>query len=234
MTKAELISYYADLIILQYKGKPRARAHVELLCDMVTIDLLPLDIKGAFDLDSAVGVQLDSIGKYMGASRSGYGFDSFITLTDEDYRKLIKLLIVKNYSDATLYDMKNIINEYFGTSIILFDFKGMRMGYYLDISVGSNNLAQLVVNNGILPAPMGVQLSASIYAPDINIFYGLVTYQSPVAYNNTPLNTYEDYRLTRPWLQYSDSVEEGAILLGIGTEDGSDLLTQEDDSFLYY
>lgn len=234
MTLDELKEYYKDLLIIQYRNKSKARDHIGLLVDVFSHDLLPLQVRNAFDLDSSTGSQLDTIGSIVGAERNGRGFDRFIELNDNDYRELIRFAIIKNHSNATLYEMKNLLYDYFGNDVLLYDYKRMRMGYMISGNIGSNDLAQRVVADDILAFPMAVTRSAAIYAPDITGFYGFVTYQNPIPVNNSPFNTYQDYRLDRPWLLYQDAVEEGAILLLIQNEDNDGFMLQEDGSKLYF
>ena len=69
MTNNELIEYYAKLLILQYKGMPKAeatiRAFLKIICILELID----SIEEGYNIDDAVGVQLDVLGKYIGVSR---------------------------------------------------------------------------------------------------------------------------------------------------------------------
>lgn len=61
---------YSDLLIWQYKDKPKAKATVEGLCaiaDNTRRGLL--ELMEVFDLDSATGAQLDLIGLHVGLSR---------------------------------------------------------------------------------------------------------------------------------------------------------------------
>lgn len=207
MTKEELIEYYADLLIIQYRNKPKAKATIELLADLFTVDLLPLNVKNAFDLDTAIGVQLDSIGKYMGITRTGVDLDNNPqTLDDDDFRTLIKLFIVKNYSDATLYEMKEIMFQYFGNDIMLFDYKGMRIGYFLSSAAGSDDLAKFIVANNYLPSPMGVGFSATIYIDSLDGIYGFVSYQLPTVTTQAPFNDYNDFDTETKWLSYEDAI----------------------------
>ena len=72
MTNEELADYYASLLILQYATKPKAVATIQTTVTPVIMNQLPTAIQDGFDLDTAVGVQLDTMGKYVGASRRGY------------------------------------------------------------------------------------------------------------------------------------------------------------------
>lgn len=62
MTTQELIDYYANLLILQYIGQPRAYATIQALVEPTIMDQLPITVQNAFDLETAVGAQLDTIG----------------------------------------------------------------------------------------------------------------------------------------------------------------------------
>lgn len=205
MTTSEIIQYYADLLILQYIGKPRAYATIEALVKMVIMDQLPLEVESAFNIDTAVGNQLDTLGKYAGVTRSGYGFTSFITLDDDDFRQLIKVAIIKNTSFSDLGTIQTLLNQFFPGELFVFDFKNMRMGYFMADTVGSQDLAELFVKEGLLPKPMGVQLAALIYAPVIDSFFGFQTYLTE-PYNNNPFNTYADYQMDWPWLSYQNGI----------------------------
>jgi hypothetical protein len=65
----ELIQYYTDLLILQYQGKPRARATVELFVRvLMTFDLIR-QIENGYSIDTSVGAQQDVLGNIFGTSR---------------------------------------------------------------------------------------------------------------------------------------------------------------------
>ena len=64
-----LIDYYTNLLIIQYHDKPKAIATAELLVGELMIYDTLVDIREAYNIDTAVGVQLDIIGKYTGVNR---------------------------------------------------------------------------------------------------------------------------------------------------------------------
>ena len=68
----ELIRYFTNLLILQYRNKPKAKATIETLATNLfsndTGGIFPLDVENAYDLDNASQKQLDVIGKYIGYS----------------------------------------------------------------------------------------------------------------------------------------------------------------------
>lgn len=80
--------YFSDLLILQYRNKPRAKATIETLVELTFSDttgnILPIEVQNAYDIDTAVGHQLDIIGKYLGYNRQlnfhiddAYTFDEY-------------------------------------------------------------------------------------------------------------------------------------------------------------
>jgi len=69
----EIIEYFINLLILQYRNKPKARATIEALA-RATLDggddkIFPIEVQNAYDLDTATGKQLDVLGKYIGYDR---------------------------------------------------------------------------------------------------------------------------------------------------------------------
>ena len=179
-----------------------------------TDQTLPLTVQDAFNLIGdedklAVGKQLDTIGKYVGVKRTAQGLTSLITLDDADFRTLIKLSIVKNSSGSSLAEIQNILHIFFPGQLLVFDYANMTMNYMLSSGLGSQNLVELFITQGLLPRPMAVQVSVVIYAPTINRFFGFRTYELPAS-NNTPFNTYEDYDMNSPWLLY-----QYALIIGM-------------------
>lgn len=68
-----LIDYYTNLLIIQYNGKPKARAIISLFVEQVLSDGIIFDIQNGFNILTAVGVQLDMLGKLVGVDRTYIG-----------------------------------------------------------------------------------------------------------------------------------------------------------------
>lgn len=64
-----IIDYYVNLLIIQYANQPKAQATIELFVTQVEANGLLFQIRDAFDIDTAIGVQLDTLGKYIGVNR---------------------------------------------------------------------------------------------------------------------------------------------------------------------
>ncbi|AFC22586.1 hypothetical protein phi1422_0066 [Bdellovibrio phage phi1422] len=232
MTDQELLQYYADLLILQYRDKPKASATVKAYVNLLISGQLPLAVQNAFDIETAVGKQLDVIGKIVGVTRDGYTFSEAIVLNDDDYRKMIKMKIFLNNSDSSLYSIQNLIALYFQGLMKVYDYQDMSMSYALSSAFGSQDLVEVFINKGLLPRPMGVGLGATIYHPTMK-FFGFRTYQAENP-NAFPFNTYDNYNEQAPWLLYAYAVNATTtvdeLLLtedgvnNIITEDGEDIL----------
>lgn len=206
MTTQEIIDYYTNLLIIQYNNKPKAIAHIDTLVSPVVMDQLPVDVQDAFNIDTAVGVQLDTLGKYAGVSRTGVDNSGSITLTDADYRQLIKFAIIKNNGGSSLSDIIALIQIFFPSGgFRVYDYSNMRMSYLIDNSIGSLDLARMIVINKLLPKPMGVEDGSLIFDANIDNFFGMRNY---LFINPTirPFNNYTSYNQTWVWASYSMAV----------------------------
>lgn len=70
MTLRELTDYYALLLIYEYRGLPRANAQMQLYAKQAVADFLAGQVQTCFVLNSAIGAQLDTLGKYIGINRN--------------------------------------------------------------------------------------------------------------------------------------------------------------------
>jgi len=136
-----LVSDYTDLVTSQHADKPKFMAMVSAVtqCFVDQQNVLG-SIPPAFDLDDAVGVQLDAVGLWVGIGRQvdtpltgvyfsfdteGVGFDQGVwqgpfdpsngvtTLDDDTYRLLIRARIGANHWDGTLDSAAEILNSIF-------------------------------------------------------------------------------------------------------------------------
>jgi hypothetical protein len=69
----ELIAYYASLLIIQYNNKPKASAHIAALVTEAMIYDIAIAVRDGFNIDSAIGKQLDIVSKIIGVSRTVTG-----------------------------------------------------------------------------------------------------------------------------------------------------------------
>lgn len=164
-------------------------------------DTLPIAVREAFNLvpgtATAVGVQLDILGKYVGVTRNG--------LDDADFLQLIRLAIIRNSADSSLASIQTFLQTYFPNEIRVFDYQNMRLSYLVSTSIGSQSLVRQFVSENLLPKPAGVQLATTVFAPDITKFFGFRTYHAPL-HQASGYNTYTTYSMAKPWLSYKDGI----------------------------
>ncbi len=65
-----LTGYYGRLLAYQYRDRPNATRQIQLWAKQAVADYLAGDLLTCFDIDQAVGAQLDILGKYVGVSRN--------------------------------------------------------------------------------------------------------------------------------------------------------------------
>ncbi|MBO7735892.1 MAG: DUF2612 domain-containing protein [Methanobrevibacter sp.] len=186
---SEYTDYYADLLILQYKTQPKARATISALTEKVIADGLLLDVINGFNLLTAEGKQLDLLGKYIGLSRNvkeEVSSPSTVILTDEQYRLLLQLKIVCNTSYSSTSQIRKALFQLFPDDIRVFDDRTMEMEYQL--SERFDGLEQVIISEELLPFPMGLGFNV-IIVPDLLKLYGYYGYDG---LNNNP-NGYSSY-----------------------------------------
>lgn len=65
----EIIDYYANLLIIQYNDKPKAKATIALFVKELLADGVMLSVRDGYKIENAVGKQLDILGKWVGIDR---------------------------------------------------------------------------------------------------------------------------------------------------------------------
>lgn len=167
---------------------------------------LPLAVQDAFNLIEGTGVatgaQLDILGKYAGVSRTGLGFTQSITLDDADYYRLIQMAIVLNSAGSSLATIQDFLLLFFPGEIFVFDYQDMTMSYIISQGIGSPDLVQLFVTEGLLPVPMAV--GVTVFNPISAKLFSFRTYEAESS--GFPFNDYIDYNQTWTWLSYHDLV----------------------------
>ncbi len=180
---------YTGLITSEHNQRPKFMAVVEALAQPM-IDLMNLlgAMPGKFDLDHAVGVQLDDVGRWVGISRSvatpltgvyfsfdtpGVGFDqgnwkgpfdpdAGLTLLDDDtYRLVLRAKIGANHWDGTLEATVTILNSIFnvGTYVFIQDNQDMSMTIGVAGNVPSAVFLALLEGGYIPLKPEGVRVN---------------------------------------------------------------------------
>ena len=191
---SDYAKYLANLLIIQYNNKPKAKSTIEALGDMFPDELI-LSVRDGFNLETANGKQLDILSKYIGAER-GYtnSNNQKSVLTDEEFRILLKLNIIINTGMATLYGLENSLYNLFGTGIRVVEGKdsggnpNMTLTYY--IRSDWENIGLAAVQQNILPHPTGVGYTYNLSA--LTKYFGFVDYNDQNHPYSTGFRDYDD------------------------------------------
>ena len=154
--------YYQNLLIIQYHDLPKAKETIRLIADIGTGDNIFMQLQDAFNVDTAIGAQLDLIGKVVGADRRG--------LDDTDFKTLIKFKIVVNNISASMKSIDDAIFNTFGKSIVVSNNKDMTMTYIIEKEY--RNVVSEAYKQGFLPVPMSVGLNVIIMVPKPALIFG--------------------------------------------------------------
>ena len=194
--------YYSNLLILQYHGKPKAKSTIE-----TTVGLLPdqliLEVLNGFDIETAVGKQLDILGEYVGVDRYYLVDNQAELLSDEDYRILIKLKAICNTSSLSEKDIEESLFSFFGNAIRMDTDENMEMTYF--VPKNKTPIIQAAIQKEVLPRPMGVRCSYIIEYD--KKFFGFCTYQNQTAVYKTGFRTYNNPDKVGEMLTYSKRVD---------------------------
>lgn len=186
------LTEYTALITSEHSDKPRFMAVVSTLVQPL-VDQMNLieSMPGKFDLDVAVGDQLDTIGVWVGVSRkirtpltgiyfsfdiAGLGFDQgtwkgpfdpdtgLTVLDDDTYRLVIRAKIGANHWDGTLEQSAAILNSIFdtGTHVFIEDHQDMSMTIGIAGKVPPATFLALLSGGYIPLKPEGVRVNYTI------------------------------------------------------------------------
>lgn len=106
-----IVEYYSNLLIVQYHNKPKAKAMIELFVRELLALGVFFDVRDGYDIDTAVGKQLDVLGKYVFADRFYQKIDleGYFSLTnyDEDPISVDKIGLT-DYTDGFTKEGKTL------------------------------------------------------------------------------------------------------------------------------
>ncbi|KVT95624.1 DUF2612 domain-containing protein [Burkholderia ubonensis] len=183
---------YTALITSGHRDKPRYMATIAAVVQPLVDQMnLLASMPGKFDLDVAVGDQLDTVGLWVGVSRrirtplsgiyfsfdiAGIGFDQGIwkgpfdpdtgltVLDDDTYRLVIRAKIGANHWDGTLASSAAILNSIFGadTHVFIEDHQDMSMTIGISGKVPSAVFLALLAGGYIPLKPEGVRVNYTI------------------------------------------------------------------------
>jgi hypothetical protein len=167
-------SYYTSRITSQHIDKPKFFATVlTVVQGLVDEQTTLLSLPGLYDLDNAVGVQLDAVGLWVfGRAGSRYvdvpfGSGNLTALDDAHYRTLLRARIISNEWDGTVSDAYRAWSVLFqgtGLQVAIQDYQNMTMG--IGLLGPSDAETQALFLAGLLELkPSGVAVTYYIGTP---------------------------------------------------------------------
>lgn len=191
------VTDYTALVTSEHADKPKFVATLSALVQcFVDLQNVVLQIPFEFDLDQAVGVQLDAVGEWVGITRNvntpltgvyfsldvdGLGFDQgvwqgpfdpttgVVSLDDDTYRLLIRAKIGANNWDGTLGTSAAILNSIFGggTYVFIQDNGDMSITYGIAGTLPSALFLALLRGGYIPLKPEAVHING-YYVPSVS------------------------------------------------------------------
>lgn len=180
---------YISLITSEHRSKPKFSAMVKAVTDTFggTYDFLEA-LPQQFDIDTAVGTQLDIIGLWVGLSRKiktplqvyfsfdvdGLGFDQgniqgpfdpdtgLVSMDDETYRVMLKARIGANTWNGTtpvLIDIYALVFDGTNTAVFIVDNQDMSVDFYAAGAEPSALMIELLKGGYFPLKPSGVRIN---------------------------------------------------------------------------
>ena len=154
------VSYYTNLLTSEYKLAPNLNAWLTAkLQPFANVNSCLASMNEKFDLDVAVGQQLDFLGQIQNISRTvGFQPSDSVSpvLDDTTYRLLIKATIAANLWQGTESELYPIWKTLFpGGSITIVDNQNMSCTIVMS-GTFTSIIQDLIANGYIVPRPEGV------------------------------------------------------------------------------
>jgi hypothetical protein len=171
------LAYYLSLLTSEWQASPKFLSWVTaLLTPLVDLQSAALAMYAFFDINNAIGAQLDALGTLVGQSRQvpfqpSDGVSPI--LDDNTYRILLQAKIAQNQFDGQIDSLYAVWAQLFpGTRFIFID--NMNMTATVEIAgVFTSILQDLITNGLIVPRPQGVEYTYSfatlpLFGVDLN------------------------------------------------------------------
>lgn len=157
---------YSDLITSEHRKRPKFKAVVELLVSGLTDEMKTLaSCPVLYDLDMAIGQQLDVLGVWIGLNRTVSIPTGAVELSDADYRLLLRSKIASNYFNGSFEQYQSILSSLFvgsGTILVAVDNQDMSIDIYV-LGNPPTPLQIALMQSGFLPPkPEGVRINGFV------------------------------------------------------------------------
>lgn len=194
------LSRVPDRIYAQYRGKPKASAWYSIARSLGgDLSAAAEAVRKSYDIDTAVGEQLNVIGRIVVAPRSVLGnvplnpamcaepdgaefgdgsamcsaltIAQDATLSDDLYRLVIRSKIVKNNGDATIENILAGMNFLLPAAQVLRVTDGEDMSFSIEFYGQITELERFaLLSAGLVPKPQGVRFNGFLEAFDYTEF----------------------------------------------------------------
>jgi hypothetical protein len=159
-----MIEPYLSLITSEHKIRPKHRFWLATVLAVLDADAGVMD---CFDLDTAVGAQLDFVGDILGRKREltfQPEYDASPVLDDDVYRLMLYSKVLQNQWDGTIPGMYSAWERMFpGISLTLADNQNMSMTAIINGSLP--DYVKAIFSTGyVIPKPSGVHMGVLVAA----------------------------------------------------------------------
>lgn len=174
------ITPYLNLVTSQHQNKPNFISFLSSALNKIDDGISASNsISSSFDINSALGSQLDTLGQVIGQLRNiGVPLTGTSSILDDDhYRLVLRAKIARNNWNGTIGQIYNIWNNAFpGSALQIIDNQDMTMQAVVT-NLTDNLSTELVTAGLIIPKPLGVTLIiiADTDISESNYFGALVT-----------------------------------------------------------
>lgn len=205
------VDKYTGLITSEHADKAKFVAMVKAIAGgLADVSDFVVTLPADFDLDTAVGVQLDAVGLWIGFSRyintplnvyfsfdtAGLGFDQgswkgpfdsgqgLTTLDDATYRTMLRAKIGANHWDSTMPQFLAIMSQVTagsGTVVFASDNQDMSMDVFVGGSPPAAVFLALLKNGYLALKPEGVHVNYYKPSVDNKPFFGFDLQNSSIA-----------------------------------------------------
>lgn len=161
--KIPSLGYYLSLLTSQYQLAPNLKQWLTVVAQLIVNSAVTVaELPNAFDIDSAIGPQLDMLGQIIGQGRI-VSFQPTLgvspKLDDKTYRILLKAKIAWNQWNGSIGSLYALWQQLFpGGRIAVQDNQDMTATIFLAGSFSSIT-QDLILNGLIVPRPQGVLYS---------------------------------------------------------------------------
>jgi hypothetical protein len=157
---------YLQLVTSQYWNKPKFLSWLTANLDKLhDITLTTNNLDGSFDIDMAVGVQLDILGEILGVDRKLTFQPSSVSssiLDDDNFRFVLKCRIAQNHWNGTIIGLYTIWGQIFPTNPISIKDNGDMTVDILFVAQSFTDLQkELIQHDYVIPRCQGVLTSIS-------------------------------------------------------------------------